>query len=351
MAELSQQPRLDMYAQDLLRQSYQAMPISQDVLSQYGQGMAQQVQPPAIENYASQQAPQQFVEQARQQQMMQPDPRRIAYNKLIQDRFNQIANKFGGVQHLAENGALETAQRKAAKDVEMYYGPPPAIEQPEQPLRTQVIPGTNKVAVTINGQTQFLDAAQQQQAQDTVTPVIDATTGMPILGIGRAPDGSIIKFEAPQMATKAAEQNAMLASDVLSSVDSLLADKNALEWAGGKTGTYGGYFFRSIEGTKQKIEQLRDQIGLFGRKSIAGQGQGSISDAEQKMAKDALAQIVTEGTDEQLISSLEAVRNKFGNILGRLQSEASGQPTGQPMSQPAVKPKVRTWVPGKGFQD
>lgn len=119
-----------MYAQDLLRQSYQAMPISQDVLSQYGQGMAQQVQPPAIENYASQQAPQQFVEQAPQQQMMQPDPRRIAYNKLIQDRFNQIANKFGGVQHLAENGALETAQRKAAKDVEMYYGPPPAIEQP-----------------------------------------------------------------------------------------------------------------------------------------------------------------------------------------------------------------------------
>ena len=121
-----------MYAQDLLRQSYQAMPISQDVLSQYGQGMAQQVQPPAIESYAPQQQmpQQQFVQQAQPQQMMQPDPRRIAYNKLIQDRFNQIANKFGGVQHLAENGALETAQRKAAKDVEMYYGAPPAIEQP-----------------------------------------------------------------------------------------------------------------------------------------------------------------------------------------------------------------------------
>jgi len=133
MAEPSQQPRLDMYAQDLLRQSYQAMPISQDILSQYGQGMAQQVQPPIVENYAPQQTQmpqQQFVQQAPQQQMMQPDPRRIAYNKLIQDRFNQIANKFGGVQHLAENGALETAQRKAVKDVEMYYGAPPEIQQP-----------------------------------------------------------------------------------------------------------------------------------------------------------------------------------------------------------------------------
>jgi hypothetical protein len=32
---------------------------------------------------------------------------RIAYNKLIQDRFDEIANKFGGVQHLAESGNLQ----------------------------------------------------------------------------------------------------------------------------------------------------------------------------------------------------------------------------------------------------
>jgi S1-C subfamily serine protease len=62
---------------------------------------------------------------------------RIAYNKLIQDRFNQIANKFGGVQHLAENGALETAQKKAAKDVEMYYGPPPSLETELQRIQLE----------------------------------------------------------------------------------------------------------------------------------------------------------------------------------------------------------------------
>ena len=330
----------------------QSVPVSSEQINQYNQQNIPVAIPVSdIENYAPQQQFQQAAMPQQPQRTLQPSEKRMEYNALVEQRFNEIADMVGGMEVLYKTGRIDKAKKAALEDIQSIYGEPPAIEQPEQPLRTQVIPGTNKVAVTINGQTQFLDAAQQQQAQDTVTPVIDATTGMPILGIGRAPDGSIIKFEAPQMATKAAEQNAMLASDVLSSVDSLLADKNALEWAGGKTGTYGGYFFRSIEGTKQKIEQLRDQIGLFGRKSIAGQGQGSISDAEQKMAKDALAQIVTEGTDEQLISSLEAVRNKFGNILGRLQSEASGQPTGQPMSQPAVKPKVRTWVPGKGFQD
>jgi len=120
-------PRLDMYAQDLLRQSYQTNPISQDVLNQYGRGMAQQaVQQPEIQNYAPQ--AQQQVQQPSQR--LQPDPKRIDYNSLIEERFNELANEFGGVQHLAENDALEFTRKKAAADIASYYGPPPTSERP-----------------------------------------------------------------------------------------------------------------------------------------------------------------------------------------------------------------------------
>ena len=139
----SQQPRLDMYAQDLLRQSYQTSPISSDVLNQYGQGMAQQVQSPAMENYAPQQyqqAPQQFQQQNQMSQqmpeqnveepMLQPSKRRIAYNQLIQDRFDELANKYGGVENLKRTGNIGLAQKKAAADIASYYGGPPDIEKP-----------------------------------------------------------------------------------------------------------------------------------------------------------------------------------------------------------------------------
>lgn len=288
----------------------QTAPVNQEQLSQYSQQVIPTAVPvPEVQNYAPQ-----------QQQMMQPDPRRIAYNKLIQDRFNQIANKFGGVEHLAKNGALETAQMKAAKDVEMYYGPPPAIAQPLSELE-RVKLEKEKMAL------EQAKSSMESSRKSAITAEVDKA--------------------------KAAQANMSLASDVVSSVDKLLADQNALQWAGGKTGAVLGVIPGSAtKGVRQQIEQLRDQIGLFGRKAIVGQGQGSISDAEQKMAKEALAQVITEGTDEQLIGSLKAVRQKFGGILERIQAESAGNQSNQPIDQPVAKPTgVRTYVPGKGFQD
>lgn len=284
-----------------------SVPVNQEQINQYSQQSIPVAVPvPEIQAYAP------------QPQMMQPDPGRIAYNKLIQDRFNQIANKFGGVQHLVENGALETAQRKAAKDVEMYYGAPPAVAKPMTELER------------IQLEKEKLALEQAQKAFGKV-------------------ESEQIKIETDKL--KSAQENIGLASDVVSSVDRLLANENALQWAGGKTGAILGKFPGETRGIKQQIEQLRDQIGLFGRKAIVGQGQGSISDAEQKMAKEALAQVITDGTDEQLIQSLKAVRQKFGGILDRIQSEASGQPAGQTINQSEGQPKVRTFIPGKGFQD
>lgn len=124
MTEPYQEPRLDMYAQDLLRQSYQTNPISSDVLTRFGQGMADQVrqsvQPPpqAVQQYSG----------------MQPPPGRVQYLDMINQRFNQLAQAAGGEQELIDTGIYDQVRQKAMKDVEMLYGGPPPIEQ-ETPLQ------------------------------------------------------------------------------------------------------------------------------------------------------------------------------------------------------------------------
>lgn len=339
MADPMQMPRLDAYAQDLLRQSYGQSPVSSDVLARFGQGMMQQAAPvPQVESYAP-------------QQTMQPDPRRLEYAKRVEQRFNELAQTVGGMEELIATGTVDIARQRALKDVEMLYGPAPTIEQPQKPLQVQPIPGTEKVMVYGAGMQspQFIEAAKPAEPAQ-MQPIFDAQ-GQPIPGMGML-NGEVKTFEAPQKAAeakaKAASENIGLAADVVSTVDNLLADENALQWAGGMTGSVLGKFPGTTSGIRQKIEQLRDQIGLFGRKAIVGQGQGSISDAEQKMAKEAMAQIITEGTDEQLINSLKAVRQKFGGILDRLQSEPIGSPQQQQPSQPSIQRRV--FVPGKGFQ-
>lgn len=119
-----------MYAQDLLKQSYQAMPISQNILSQYGQGMTQQVQPPAIENYAPQQQFQQAPMPQQPQRTLQPSEKRMEYNALVEQRFNEIADMVGGMEVLYKTGRVEKAKRAALEDIQNIYGEAPQIEQP-----------------------------------------------------------------------------------------------------------------------------------------------------------------------------------------------------------------------------
>ena len=308
------------YATAMPQAIVQTAPVNPEQLSQYSQQVIPTAIPvPEVQNYApQQQVQQQAIQQAQPQ--FQVDPRRSAYNKLIQDRFDQIINHAGGMQNAIKANAIELFQQKAAKDIESYYGPPPAIAQPLSELERAKLE-QEKLAL------EQAKSSMESSRKSAITAEVDKA--------------------------KAAQANMSLASDVVSSVDKLLADQNALQWAGGMTGSVLGVIPGSVtKGVRQQIEQLRDQIGLFGRKAIVGQGQGSISDAEQKMAKEALAQVITEGTDEQLIGSLKAVRQKFGGILERIQAESSGNQSNQPTDQPVAKPTgVRTYVPGKGFQD
>jgi hypothetical protein len=377
MAEPSQQPRLDMYAQDLLRQSYQAMPISQDVLSQYGQGMAQQVQPPAMENYAPQQAPmpqQQFVQQA-PQQMLQPSRERMAYNKLIQDRFNEIVNYAGGIENVTKAKNIELAQKKAAADIASYYGPPPEIQQPEQPLRTQVIPGTGKMIVMGAGMPspQFVDVNQSPDSAFTAYPVIDSQTGKPIAGKALV-NGKIVDVPVdPSVSGEVKLSTADILNNAVDEMNNLLgplpssnetAEQKAererkeglIEAAAGKSGT----FYQALSdrlgipttesGTRAEIEALKSKVTAIG--SSIFKGQGSFSNEERAMIGQALAGINMAGTDEQALRSLRSLQARMIEISNRKKNQGantveSGQSAVPPKMEMEMNPKTGRFEPKK----
>lgn len=119
-------PVLQQYYSIAMGQPMAQPMVSPDQINQYNQQAIPVAVPvPEIEAYAPQQ-----VQQMPQQQMMQPDPRRIAYNKLIQDRLNEIVSYAGGMERAIRAKALPAFQQKAIQDIESYYGPPPQIEQP-----------------------------------------------------------------------------------------------------------------------------------------------------------------------------------------------------------------------------
>lgn len=313
----------------------QPAPVNQELISQYNQ----QIIPtaalvPEVQNYAPQQVQQQNPQ-------LQIQKQRMDYASMIERRFNEIADHVGGINALVQTNNLEAARQKAVKDIESIFGPPPEIQRPLNELeRVQLEKERLALEKTKNPQMSELDRVKLEQEKLALEQAQKS--------MGKA-ETERMKAEADKL--KSAQENISLASDVVSSVDKLLSNENALQWAGGKTGAILGKLPGETRGIRQQIEQLRDQIGLFGRKAIVGQGQGSISDAEQKMANEALAQVITEGTDEQLIESLKAVRQKFGGILSRIQSETTGQQPSSSNIQQSGQPKVRTWVPGKGFQD
>jgi hypothetical protein len=308
------------------------MPISQDVLSQYGQGMAQQVQPPAMENYAPQQTQmpqQQFVQQAPQQQMFQPDPRRIAYNKLIQDRFNQIASKFGGVEYLAKNGALETAQRKAAKDVERYYGAIPEIQQPmsenERVELEQAKLQERKARFDLQ-QAQKQAENPEKKPSEVMSKVMTKASDYlvtidPMLG---QLEQALVQLESPDTDINSKLSNARTLGKLINSLQVGSPDAVGADEA------------------KMLMSELNEKVfnpsGIFTSEQVFGT---NLPQFVNKMKS------LRDRVSEQYNKNLERLA-KFDPLVSTYyQPREITSPAGQQAGQP----KVRTWVPGKGFQD
>jgi hypothetical protein len=349
MAEPSQQPRLDMYAQDLLKQSYQAMPISQDVLSQYGQGMAQQVQPPIVENYAPQQASmpqQQFVQQApQQQQMLEPDPRRLAYNKLIEDRFNELAKQFGGINRLVEMDSVELAKKKAAADIASYWGPPPTPERPlnelervqlekERMALEQAKSPDEKLAKKIGIEKSLLDlqtAQQNLQSEQQEAQMKNLDRGIKL-------------------------QNSMANSArAIGIIDGLMSDPDLSSGVGWKS-TMAIIPETKARELKTKIDQIKGDIFLKAYESL--KGGGSITEVEGAKAQASMQRLDAALSLDDFKQALNELRGTYldfsnraaGGLQGFLpQNTEQGQPQAQgvPQGQPAASNEpMRITSPG-----
>lgn len=310
--------------QRLLQQSYGTNAINPDILAQYGQGMQNQAQPPPppqVERYLG----------------VQPIPGRQEYYNLVQQRFNELADMVGGMDVLAKTKHIETARKAAMEDVANIYGPPPDIEQGFQ---AQAIPGTNKVVVRGGGFTapQIIDAVPQGGVAQ-LKPVYSAQ-GEVLPGMGVDTEGKVVKYDDPAAARQETyAKSSELASkteEIVKAVDALLTDPETgkedlgrVQWASGISGKFAPMFSPSVAGTKQQIGNLEALVSFFARKGLVGQGAGSVSDAEQAMAARAATQLITQGSDEQMIRTLRELRERFAEMNKRYRGEMEAVTSGQ----------------------
>jgi len=134
-------PRLDQFAQDILNQSFAQVPISPEILQRFGGGMSMQ-QPQMAPQQVQQYAQPQMVQQPAPRQL-QADPMRMQYNQLVEQRFNELVNGFGGIENVMRVNRLKQFRDAAAQDVEMVFGKAP---EPQQPVRVMDIDGTRIAA-------------------------------------------------------------------------------------------------------------------------------------------------------------------------------------------------------------
>ena len=110
----------------------QSVPVSSEQINQYNQQSIPVAVPvPEMQNYAPQP---QFQPQAampqQPQRTLQPSEKRMEYNALVEQRFNEIADMVGGMEVLYKTGRIDKAKKAALEDIQSIYGEPPAIEQP-----------------------------------------------------------------------------------------------------------------------------------------------------------------------------------------------------------------------------
>lgn len=110
----------------------QSVPVSSEQINQYNQQSIPVAVPvPEMRNYAPQP---QFQPQAampqQPQRTLQPSEKRMEYNALVEQRFNEIADMVGGMEVLYKTGRIDKARKAALEDIQSIYGEPPAIEQP-----------------------------------------------------------------------------------------------------------------------------------------------------------------------------------------------------------------------------
>lgn len=294
--------------------------------------------------------------------VLRPDQRRLAYMQQVNKRTQEyIAGIPQDASPELKSKMLQMSRSMAMQDVEGVYGKIPDPVSLEKPFETTDIPGTDQVILHGGGLTQPQLVKKTESVQNTLSPVIDSTTGQSIPGLAVF-NGKVI--ERPSGAADGVQIDPKLILDQnLAELHDLIGapqtpgesvetanDRKAKEddiaWATGLTGKISdwnsGWLPSTSSGIREKINQIVARAAILGRGMF--KGTGAISDADQKLINQGIAAVNTAGSDEQAIQSLRKLQQMVMNIAEKTKAAGRGQ---QGTTSPAGM-NVKNYNPATG---
>jgi hypothetical protein len=303
--------------------------LTPEQLAYYSQmGMVPaQPQPPNIEAYSQPAAPpeQSFVPQ--------PSPARMEYNKLVEQRMNEIANRVGGMDAVVRFGRMDKVRQAAMQDVESIYGPAPEIYVQPNVLNingTQIATGGPlRTPVILPSPTQSqldqlaVEKAQQELAQAKATAAAQS---------GKATQESVTSAGALSMANRILSQAREMAQNMRNSPTLTSA-------VGGGDPIAAGYAAakRSIPGTPEydfASNAGRLKSAAFSEAIKMLQGMGALSNQEGTAITSGLTDVDNLGQSpeqyqkrlDEFIGTMDVLLQNKQNAMNALQSGSAQAP-------------------------
>ena len=320
---------------------FQSGKFPPEVLQRYYE---QQIQPANIpvERFAEPQM-QQAAPVQQQSQQIKPDQGRLQYAQLIEQRFNELANKVGGVENVVKYKLLDQFRSKAAQDVDLIYGKPEIV----QPMRVESVEGVN-FAIGPKGQPMKLPTPLEQQAEE--------------LGLKK----SLLDLQKAEQDLKLTQQKAQAegldralklqtsltdSARAIGMIDELLYDPDLASGVGIKSVLSIVPETKAVE-LKSKIDQIKGDVFLRAYEGLRGGGQiTELESTKASQSKERLdPKLSVDAFRKALLDLRETYMGFTGMAVKGLQSFApQAQQQVAPQAQ-VQQPQAKTFLHLLGFQ-
>lgn len=327
----NQDVRLDQYARDLVNQDIRQLPISPEILQRFGGGMQPQITP-SLQPYA--QGIPQPMQQAQpvqdQAQQMQPDPIRMQYNQMVQQRFAELAEMVGGVGNIVKGNRFDQFMKAAQDDVEMLYG---KVPEPQKPIRVTEIDGTRIAAGGDLRAPVVLPTPIEKQAEELglKKSILDLKKAEQDLNLTQQKAQTEGFDRALKLQTSLANS-----ARAISMIDGLLSDPDLASGVGFKSALSIIPETKAKE-LKSKIDQIKGDVFLQAFEKL--KGGGAITEIEGKKAEQSMQRLDPALGVDDFKKALLELRNTYMDFTGRA---ATGLQGFAPQDQQQAAPQAQT---------
>lgn len=308
---------------------FQSGALSPEVLQRYYE---QQIQPANIpvERFVEPQM-QQAAPVQQQSQQIKPDQGRLQYAQLIEQRFNELANKVGGVENVLKYKLLDQFRSKAAQDVDLIYGKPEIV----QPMRVESVEGVN-FAIGPRGQPMKLPTQLEQQAEELGLK-------KSLLDLQRAEQD--LRLTQQKAQTEGLDRALKLQSSLTDSakaigmIDELLYDPALASGVGVKSWLSILPETKALQ-LKSKIDQIKGDVFMRVYEGLKGGGQ--ITEIESAKASKSKERLDPKLSVDDFKDALLDLRKTYMDFTGMA---AKGLQAFAPQAQQQVAPQAQVQQP------